>query len=938
MFKKILVALAVLAMFSMVLNSVFAWTYPNGSVDSRVEYFGPRADQLLIGLYSSSTSEWETGLEQGQIDVTDWPLDQAHYTKYTANPALAVLGYGAEFGLYLFDMNQNNNTYLCNPPNPAYANPVYPNPMGYSTAESGIVMDGGWPLRAAIIHCVDRDAIVSYIGTATAVPCYCLLPPCYGKYNDPNLNAANQYVDFDPAKASKILNDSGIFPYDAASGWRYWDRNRNGHKDAGEAFSLKLFIRTDDPNRLNAGNLLEAELNLAKPLIRIPHSVTYGDITAARIQVMANKNFHIYTGGWGLGTTPDSIILWNWDFYWHPGRPYNYAGCNKDVFNDASYGVMYANDQSDAVANALIAQDYFAEAAMGAPMYSVSGYKAMSKTDTGTSGNGENWYGVVNWLGYGIDNYWGFLNMHTSCHEYGGIINYGFKTSDIRQMNPIYTEWLWDNTVLGLIGYESLLAMNPYTLGLDPWLTKTYSIGTYTHPVYGTCTKATFTMRDDISWQDGVKISTADVYFTFVEIKQLLAARGLPPPWWYSNVMDILSFSITDPMNFEVLLDVKSIWAIYWIGGNRVMPKHIWYPIVTGAPRPKDGKAWDPTTFAPDPNLIACGPWRLAEYVPFQDILLVANKPGSTVDTGIKTDENANSQPITSPIGFFNYYPKYIDIHADGYKSKFATTTAPITVNFTVTDLNKMQESYNFTYMYPDLTNPVGKFIYFGSCEWQIIDWIDGNLPDYPPDGILDVCDLIQVIGVNPAEPGPIWLHVQAVTPPPPAPGPYMLTVGQVLTTLKTVVIAGQTKVQGVPEFEKPFHPIVETFSVSLGYGEYVATVTKTITTQWLLCKNNALVPCPYYGATITANWPVYVTIKEDIGGGWYDTWHGSNHELAKPDIKVNINDVAVAARAFGTYPGHARWSTIADINHDYKIDIKDVAAIAKKFGWVGAP
>jgi len=54
------------------------------------------------------------------------------------------------------------------------------------------------------------------------------------------------------------------------------------------------------------------------------------------------------------------------------------------------------------------------------------------------------------------------------------------------------------------------------------------------------------------------------------------------------------------------------------------------------------------------------------------------------------------------------------------------------------------------------------------------------------------------------------------------------------------------------------------------------------------------------------------------------------------PDIKVDIKDVAIAAKAFGAYPGHIRWNTVADINGDYKIDIKDIASIAKKLGWTG--
>lgn len=55
-------------------------------------------------------------------------------------------------------------------------------------------------------------------------------------------------------------------------------------------------------------------------------------------------------------------------------------------------------------------------------------------------------------------------------------------------------------------------------------------------------------------------------------------------------------------------------------------------------------------------------------------------------------------------------------------------------------------------------------------------------------------------------------------------------------------------------------------------------------------------------------------------------------------DGKVDIKDIARAARAFGAYPGDPRWDLECDINVDGKIDIKDVAAVAKNFGAVYQP
>jgi len=50
-------------------------------------------------------------------------------------------------------------------------------------------------------------------------------------------------------------------------------------------------------------------------------------------------------------------------------------------------------------------------------------------------------------------------------------------------------------------------------------------------------------------------------------------------------------------------------------------------------------------------------------------------------------------------------------------------------------------------------------------------------------------------------------------------------------------------------------------------------------------------------------------------------------------DGKVDIIDIATAAKAFGTKPGDARWEKESDVNFDGHIDILDIATIAKDFG-----
>jgi WD40 repeat protein len=91
----------------------------------------------------------------------------------------------------------------------------------------------------------------------------------------------------------------------------------------------------------------------------------------------------------------------------------------------------------------------------------------------------------------------------------------------------------------------------------------------------------------------------------------------------------------------------------------------------------------------------------------------------------------------------------------------------------------------------------------------------------------------------------------------------------------------------------------------------------------------------PYYG-----NYTLYATIgpvrnennltdNEFIDSGLVVTGVGD----VSGDRTVNIVDVSLAAKAFGTVPGNPRYNPNADINCDYTINIVDVSIAAKNFG-----
>jgi ABC-type transport system substrate-binding protein len=600
--RKVILSIAVILMLSVLTLPTYAWVYHDNPVDDGLyERFGPRADRLLISLYADDVAEFDA-LAAGDIDLTDWPLSKTRYDQFTGplNDTIQVVSYGPEYGLFILDINSNNNEHLGNPPDELYPNPVYPNP----TSNLG--------LRRAIAYLCNRDEYLAdpSIGAGFGFPMYTTMPPAQAKYlldltEEPYATDMPWASTYSRAAANATLDAWGFAEKDV-DGYRKWNVT-------GLTVNLKFYIRSDHPGRNMIGTKLLVEL----AAVGIKATSYFGNSPYCQGPVMAEKDFHLYTAGWSLGVNPDSLILWAWDYYWHPGKPYNYSGHNDPEFNDAANGIMYANTQEEAVTMAMTAQYRQALMVLSVPLYCVAGNKAYHKTYVGAETGeeaytGKNWVGVKNLLGYGIDNGWSLMNMWPFQTEVVGngamTIRWGFKAPEIMEWNPIYSQWLFDWNAMNPL-YESLLTRNPNDMGeLISDVATDWNVSAYMNPdpALGECTKIRFTLRDDVYWSDGVQLGIGDIYFTFKELPDLLASRGLPPPWWQSNIVDIKSFSIIDPLTFEVLLGVKSYWALSWIGTNIILPQHIWRTIAeTGNPQ---ATAFDLT------RMTGNGPWMAGSY------------------------------------------------------------------------------------------------------------------------------------------------------------------------------------------------------------------------------------------------------------------------------------------------------------------------------------
>lgn len=50
-------------------------------------------------------------------------------------------------------------------------------------------------------------------------------------------------------------------------------------------------------------------------------------------------------------------------------------------------------------------------------------------------------------------------------------------------------------------------------------------------------------------------------------------------------------------------------------------------------------------------------------------------------------------------------------------------------------------------------------------------------------------------------------------------------------------------------------------------------------------------------------------------------------------DGVVNVLDLSIVGIAFGSYPGHAKWSPLADLKKDNKINVLDLSTVGINYG-----
>jgi len=477
---------------------------------------------------------------------------------------------------------------------------------------------------------------------------YTQIPPSLGSW----INTGVDKHPYSPTTAAAILAAADIV-----------DHNGDGYRDfPGSTTTAEIdFVVRDDhtPGRKEAGDAMIVELqNLGFLVARWS---AWGSV-GARPWVMAGKCCTLYTGGWILTRDPDFMFgIYHSSMYWHPGRPPNWQNLADPSLDLALEGIQYAPTRAAAMDATQEAQDIMANLAATVPLCAMSSPKAARLRYTGGTDEvlngdaediyrGKDWLGFANAFGTGVNTGQSFFDCNVAGYDlpeagHPMVIRYGFKVPELSTQNAIYSEWYWDNEVMGKC-YDSLFAVNPYDLSEDlENVAKNWQVLAWDKGGGEKGTELIFNLNNDVRFHDGHVLTAEDIYFTFVELVQATEARDLPYPWYYSNLVDVNSVVIENYFRVRVRLNSLSFFALHWIGGNIILPAHIWKPLMFGPDKllnTADDDTYNVEAFSPDKSMIGSGAFKVYPhsidkvdndyYVPYAYVILDGFKPDEHSD------------------------------------------------------------------------------------------------------------------------------------------------------------------------------------------------------------------------------------------------------------------------------------------------------------------
>jgi extracellular solute-binding protein (family 5) len=189
------------------------------------------------------------------------------------------------------------------------------------------------------------------------------------------------------------------------------------------------------------------------------------------------------------------------------------------------------------------------------------------------------WVRVINSNGAGLPNYFTWLNAWNAAPSQSGTIRQGFAQTT-RSVNPYIASTAHDLYIVGNV-YDSLFRPNPLAPSqLLDWMSISHqqlsnSSLTYTPPA-GTVSTFRFTLRPDLYFQDGRAVTSYDVAFSYLSLVGSGSVLGvLAAPMKGITVVGPHQFDISvnsvGPFVLPNLASLPALSGRYWTNGGGSM-------------------------------------------------------------------------------------------------------------------------------------------------------------------------------------------------------------------------------------------------------------------------------------------------------------------------------------------------------------------------------
>jgi len=493
---------------------------------------GVRNEDLIMFYYSNVEAAY-AALKADEIDVIGCGITRDLYEDAITDPNIVLSGV-AETDFYELDLNNNYTIHTY---------PGVTNMFWYA------------PVRRAVAWCTDKDYIVDVICGGFAERIDAMIAAPAKAWANESYWYPNYPYEYDPAAASAHLDANGWV--EGTTPNPHYDPGFPGstqflrvyppeHSHAGNDVDImQWYIRTDDLRRFEAGHMV------ADVVEKIGFTIERheGDAPTLRPDVIIEKDYHVYTGGWGVGLLPLYLYTIYHAPYWCEGWPNYVTGHNASgwpnypEYDRLSEDLFYAATLENAQHAAKLATAFWTEKCINVPLFSYLGYWA----------NRAKLLALVNMEGKGFENEYCFMNAYKAD---GTAIRYGLAGAP-NSMNPQFADFSYRN------------------------LDRCYSYAGVSAPPYDPATPQPGWLQDwEIGiWNDGGENKTmrtdwvrSDNYFaepiTGNQLSNVNASDYFFSVWYtyadpaaarYTDVKDVNHVEIHDDYSWTVYFDVARV-------------------------------------------------------------------------------------------------------------------------------------------------------------------------------------------------------------------------------------------------------------------------------------------------------------------------------------------------------------------------------------------